>query len=211
MLESEKSSSGIVEIEDVPNSPHTSLEQTVIYNPSDKDFTCNWDGKPYKVQAKSTASFPEFLANHIAKHLTEKILYSKVEEKLRVKIKELRRTGSFEPPEPDGGHALPKQDIQDMMAVILSGEKGLLEINEPEQEKPKEIVKPILTETEKKPEVKDDSKDLPKSPESTETPKIPLNYDNMNWNELRIAGKEKRIYEIGQTKVELLALLKQST
>jgi len=225
MSESDKSSQGIVEIEDVPSSPNTSYDQTVIYNPMDEDFVCNWDGKPYTIGADATASFPEFLAYHIAKHLTEKILYSKVEKKIAEKVKELNRTGSVAPAEPTGGKSLPKKDVAEMMAVILSGEKGkeafsalqnegvvdistvaepAIEVASDATEEPAEVVEPEEsttgpTETEGVSEGTN-SKEVETKTESVKP-------EDMSWNELQRAVKAKGLYKLGQKKQDLIDIL----
>lgn len=38
------------------------------------DFTGRWDSKPYTIKAGETKAYPEFLAKHFAKHLTDRIL-----------------------------------------------------------------------------------------------------------------------------------------
>lgn len=49
-----------------------------VYNPTNDDFTVTYDlGKdkptPFTVKAGDIAEFPEFIANHVKKHLTNHI------------------------------------------------------------------------------------------------------------------------------------------
>lgn len=48
-----------------------------VTNPLDEDFTWTWDKIPYTVPARSTVSFVDYLAEHLAKHLATKILIEK--------------------------------------------------------------------------------------------------------------------------------------
>lgn len=59
------------------------LESIQIFNPSDEDFTQNFNGEAYTVPAKGAKSYPVFLAYHIAKHLSDKLLLPEL-----IKIKE---------------------------------------------------------------------------------------------------------------------------
>lgn len=50
---------------------------TNIYNPTDEDFTWQFGGIDYTVKAKESRLLPRHLCQHIAKHLTDKILQEK--------------------------------------------------------------------------------------------------------------------------------------
>lgn len=50
------------------------LDTIAIYNPLKSDFSCRFNGQVYKVEAQSSKHFPQFLAFHVAKHLTDEIL-----------------------------------------------------------------------------------------------------------------------------------------
>ncbi len=45
-----------------------------VYNPMDVEFVCRFNGELYKLGAKSSKTYPQFLAFHIAKHLSDKLL-----------------------------------------------------------------------------------------------------------------------------------------
>jgi len=57
-------------------------ELTVVCftNINDKDFVGQWDGVPYPIKAGETKQFPKFLAEHLAKHLVDRILIDKNED-----------------------------------------------------------------------------------------------------------------------------------
>ena len=70
---------GVVPIEQVPyaGGPHASDDRNAlrtVTNPTDKDFTANSDGRPYKVEAGEVKPFPEFIALHLSYHLAKQIL-----------------------------------------------------------------------------------------------------------------------------------------
>ena len=46
---------------------------TYIYNPSKDDFTCYYDRQPYLVPSRKMVQLPKFLADHVAKHLAQKM------------------------------------------------------------------------------------------------------------------------------------------
>lgn len=50
------------------------LDTISVYNPLEETFTVNFNGEPYSIDGESEKSFPEFLAFHIAKHLSDKLL-----------------------------------------------------------------------------------------------------------------------------------------
>ncbi len=50
------------------------FETINIKNPMKESFSVNFNGEPYTLAAGEEKSFPKFLAYHIAKHLSNKIL-----------------------------------------------------------------------------------------------------------------------------------------
>jgi len=49
-------------------------ESVVITNPTSEDFTRRWNGEPYEIKANETKGFAKFIAFHLAKHLSTKML-----------------------------------------------------------------------------------------------------------------------------------------
>ena len=60
------------------------LDTIEIINPLDEEFVVRYNGEPYKLASKATGFYPTFLAIHIAKHISDKMLSDK-KEKLRKK------------------------------------------------------------------------------------------------------------------------------
>lgn len=102
----------ILQIKDVPHSPGTSLDSTDVYNPLSEDFTWTFDGKPFTIPAKSKKSFPEFLARHLAKHLSRKIVYT-------IAYKEIEDLAKGQLT-PDTAKAIPGKRVEDMEAWLLN-------------------------------------------------------------------------------------------
>ena len=102
----------ILDIKNVPASPGTSLEPKEVYNPMNEDYIFSWDGKEYKIPAKSKKAFPEFLTNHCAKHLAMKIVMANVEEENR-----LRNVGQLTP---DTARSVPGQRFSKMEEWLLN-------------------------------------------------------------------------------------------
>lgn len=48
-----------------------------LYNPDTNDFTCNYVGKPYTIQALEITKFPFYIAHHIKKHLADHLLHKR--------------------------------------------------------------------------------------------------------------------------------------
>lgn len=109
----------ILNIKDVPKSPNTSLEPQAVYNPMDEDFTGYWDGEPYTIPAGKVKEFPEFLAYHLAKHLSKYI----VANKWAIKIRE-EGIGQISP---DVAKAVPTSALQMMMMALLAGKRETFE------------------------------------------------------------------------------------
>lgn len=55
----------------LPNGPNET--PTNLYNPTKEDFTCKWEGKDYTIPSRQLVTHPKWLADHIAKHLAQKI------------------------------------------------------------------------------------------------------------------------------------------
>jgi len=50
------------------------LDTLTIYNPLKEDFLSRFNGELYKVPAQESKPFPQFLAFHIAKHLSDALM-----------------------------------------------------------------------------------------------------------------------------------------
>lgn len=48
-----------------------------IYNPTTDDFTALYNGKPYTIKALDMKEFEDHIADHLTKHLANKILHSR--------------------------------------------------------------------------------------------------------------------------------------
>lgn len=65
------------------------LKSKGVFNPLDERFTCKFAGNEVGLDAGEIAIFPEHVANHIAKHLADKILRVKNVEFLQQKFQGL--------------------------------------------------------------------------------------------------------------------------
>ncbi len=63
-----------------------------IFNPLDEEFIVRWNGEPYRLDGGERRTFPTFLALHIAKHLSDKVLAPEV-----LKIKAEETTNPYRP------------------------------------------------------------------------------------------------------------------
>lgn len=63
------------------------LDTILIKNPTKEEFQVRFNGEMYKLQALEERAYPEFLAFHIAKHLSDKMLGKDV-AKLKAKNKD---------------------------------------------------------------------------------------------------------------------------
>lgn len=61
------------------------LDTLQIRNPMKEDFEVRFNGELYTLVAGEEKSFPEFLAFHIAKHLSDKMLEKEVQKLRKVK------------------------------------------------------------------------------------------------------------------------------
>ena len=59
------------------------LDTVMLYNPTNEDFTHNFNGEPYTVATKESKSFVKKVGFHLAKHLATKMIYDDVSEKDR--------------------------------------------------------------------------------------------------------------------------------
>lgn len=48
-----------------------------IYNPDVEDFTVKWHGEPYTIKAMEIQEYPFHVANHLQKHLADKLLHKR--------------------------------------------------------------------------------------------------------------------------------------
>ena len=144
----DKDKTGIVEISEVPPSPHTDhFKIQVVYNPLNEDFTHTFDGRPFTIPARSKKEFPEFLAYHLAKHLSMKIAQMEQDGKISERIeaeagenvteeeKELRKKRTAE--------AVNFRRGQEIMNALLDGSfEGLrIEIEKKENQRRVELEK----------------------------------------------------------------------
>ena len=57
------------------------LDAITIHNPTSEDFTHNYNGEPYTVEANSTKAFAQFVGYHLAKHLASQMVMDSFSEK----------------------------------------------------------------------------------------------------------------------------------
>lgn len=69
------------------------LDTIEIYNPLKEEVTIRFNGEPYKVPGLSSKHYPQFLAFHIAKHLSDKVLEPELQKIKKANTKE----NSFNP------------------------------------------------------------------------------------------------------------------
>lgn len=72
------------------------LDTIVLYNPTSKDFTHNFNGEPYTIEAKSTKAFSQWSGVHLAKHLATRIITEQINKKYsgkKIEIEEARKKG----------------------------------------------------------------------------------------------------------------------
>lgn len=50
------------------------LDTIELFNPTDEDFTHNFNGEPYTIKAGERKSFAQYVGIHLAKHLSTKIV-----------------------------------------------------------------------------------------------------------------------------------------
>lgn len=138
-MKKEGEKGGVVDIKQVPHSPHTSYDLTEIYNPLSKDFVWTHNGKPYILPAGKTSTFPEFLAYHFAKHLAKTIVYGNFEKEIAEKSK-----GQITP---DTAKACPAERVEKFKEALLKGKEALMTLDTEDrigvktEEKPESSVK----------------------------------------------------------------------
>lgn len=69
------------------------LDAVIITNPTDEDFTYNYNGEPYTIKAHETRPFAKYVAFHLAKHLSSKMIseHFEAEEEKASKKKDFRK------------------------------------------------------------------------------------------------------------------------
>lgn len=171
----------VVNIDEVPHSPHTSWNDTEVHNPLDEDFHWMYDGKPLKpVPANGKEVYPEFQARLIAKHLAMKIVAGNHDKEIQAEVAkqstEAARAAA-------AAASIPGKRVANMMEWLLS---------------------PIGASPEKTP-----VKGTILAPELEVGEAIKKDYSNLNWSELRKAAKEKGLYKIGMTKEAVIKQLEK--
>lgn len=77
------------------------LDAVEIYNPTKEDFTWRYNGEPYTVPSKGKKSFAKYVAFHLAKHLSTKMIsdmFSKEEHADRNKVFEISQLNVYDNP-----------------------------------------------------------------------------------------------------------------
>jgi len=65
----------------------------VIRNPLSRDFSETWGQQPFMVPAKGEKVYPRFIAEHLAKHLTNAILFAREDEMAKAQgVRNLKHT-----------------------------------------------------------------------------------------------------------------------
>lgn len=54
------------------------LDSIEVYNPTDEDFTVRFNGEPYTLASHARREWAQYLALHVAKHLSDYILNKEV-------------------------------------------------------------------------------------------------------------------------------------
>lgn len=67
------------------------LDTLYLVNPTSEDFTHNYNGEPYTVKAGETKAFAKYVAYHLAKHLSSKMVQQEALKKAtKDELKELK-------------------------------------------------------------------------------------------------------------------------
>lgn len=67
-------------------------DSVAVFNPTQEDFTWNFNGEPYTIKAGETKSFGKFTAFHLAKHLSSKMIDVEFQAKIaKIKDRDLKR------------------------------------------------------------------------------------------------------------------------
>lgn len=59
------------------------FETIEIYNPLKEDFKVRFNGQLYTIEKETRKAYPRFLAFHIAKHLSDKLLTPEAEKRIK--------------------------------------------------------------------------------------------------------------------------------
>jgi len=59
------------------------LDTIVLTNPTSEDFSQNFNGETYTIEANSSKSFAQFVGFHLAKHFAQKIVKDDITAKMR--------------------------------------------------------------------------------------------------------------------------------
>ena len=68
------------------------FDSIFVKNPTSEDFSWKFNGELYSVKAEETKSFSKFVALHLAKHLSTKIVVGSLEAKMTKKEREDRNS-----------------------------------------------------------------------------------------------------------------------
>lgn len=68
---------------EVQNTPVSEFETIEIFNPQEEAFKVRFNGELYSIEGKTPKSYPRFLAFHIAKHLSDKLLVPEAEKRTK--------------------------------------------------------------------------------------------------------------------------------
>lgn len=171
---------GITPIENVPQSPNTTVDPTYLYNPMNEDYVFVHGGKEYVVPAKSKKLFPEVRAYHGAKHLAKKIAYEETLSgirKIEVDDKDPEKWKKV-------SQSVPNRRVQELMVSFISYPDSVIE----EVEKVEEPISELLTGLEEEPEEK--------------------SIDEVSFKDLQKLAKEKGVAKFGATRKELIEALR---
>jgi len=96
------------------------LDTLGLTNPTKEDFEIRFNGELYRVGAGEVKSFPEFLAFHVAKHLSDKML--------SVEIEKIRKAHSDNPYRPQVGQLMIYDNAKRRIALFdIFGNKEKVE------------------------------------------------------------------------------------
>lgn len=68
------------------------LDTIAVVNPTKEEFVVRFNGEPYRIEAGETRTWPKFLAFHVAKHLSDKIIGKDI-----AKVKAQKTDSPFRP------------------------------------------------------------------------------------------------------------------
>lgn len=176
---------GVTPIENVPHSPHTSINPTYLYNPLDEDYVFMHGGKNYTVPAKSKKLFPEVRAYHGAKHLAKRISYEETVAGIKRDVANDKDPLKWK----KVSQATPRFRVQQLMVSFISYPDSVVKkVEEPVKERPESVLK--------------------SEPEKKEEPEEKKPIEKIGFKELQARAKEKGVAKFGATKEELIKALK---